>query len=67
MGVGSRLVEECLRFAKRSGYRRILLYTYDATLDAHRVYQRVGFTLDEEKKVTAYGFDLVEEIWSRDL
>ncbi|MFC0526520.1 bifunctional helix-turn-helix transcriptional regulator/GNAT family N-acetyltransferase [Phytohabitans kaempferiae] len=67
LGVGSRLVEECLRFATRAGYERIMLWTYDATVDAHRIYQRVGFTLDEEKKVRAYGQDLVEEIWSRDL
>lgn len=67
LGVGSRLVEECLRFARRAGYQRIMLFTYDRTLAAHRIYQRVGFQLDEEKKVRAYGHDMVEEIWSRDL
>ncbi|MDQ7903429.1 helix-turn-helix domain-containing GNAT family N-acetyltransferase [Phytohabitans sp. ZYX-F-186] len=67
MGVGGRLVEECLRFARRAGYERIMLWTYDATVDAHRIYQRQGFTLDEEKKSRAFGHDMVEEIWSRDL
>lgn len=67
LGVGSRLVEECLRFARRAGYERIMLWTYDATVDAHRIYQRMGFTLDEEKKSRAFGHDMVEETWSRDL
>ncbi|BCB86681.1 bifunctional helix-turn-helix transcriptional regulator/GNAT family N-acetyltransferase [Phytohabitans suffuscus] len=67
LGVGGRLVEECLRFARRAGYTRIMLWTYDKTVDAHRIYQRLGFTLDEEKKVRAYGQDLVEEIWSMPL
>jgi DNA-binding MarR family transcriptional regulator/GNAT superfamily N-acetyltransferase len=67
MGVGGRLLEECLRFARRTGYERIMLWTYDRTTDAHRLYQRAGFTLDEEKKVSAYGQDMVEENWSRDL
>lgn len=67
MGVGSRLVKECLRFARRAGYERIMLWTYNAMADARRIYERTGFTLDEEKKVTAYGHDLVEEIWSRPL
>ncbi|BCB81299.1 helix-turn-helix domain-containing GNAT family N-acetyltransferase [Phytohabitans flavus] len=67
LGVGSRLVEECLRFARRAGYERIMLWTYDRTVDAHRIYKRLGFTLDEEKKARAFGHDMVDEIWSRDL
>jgi DNA-binding MarR family transcriptional regulator/GNAT superfamily N-acetyltransferase len=67
LGVGSRLVEECLRFARRAGYERIMLWTCDQTVDAHRIYQRMGFTLDEEKKMRAFGHDMVEEVWSRDL
>ncbi|MCW6005064.1 helix-turn-helix domain-containing GNAT family N-acetyltransferase [Micromonospora sp. CPCC 205371] len=67
MGVGGRLVEECLRFAKRTGYERIMLWTYDATKDAHRIYERAGFTLDEQRKATAFGHEMVDEIWSRDL
>jgi DNA-binding MarR family transcriptional regulator/GNAT superfamily N-acetyltransferase len=67
MGVGSRLVDECLRFAKRAGYRRIVLLTYDALADARRIYQRAGFQLATEEKTHAYGRDLVEQVWSRDL
>jgi DNA-binding MarR family transcriptional regulator/GNAT superfamily N-acetyltransferase len=67
MGVGGRLVEECLRFAKRAGYRRMVLLTYDALADARRIYQRAGFQLASEEKTHAYGHDLVEQVWSRDL
>jgi DNA-binding MarR family transcriptional regulator/GNAT superfamily N-acetyltransferase len=67
MGIGTRLVDECLRFAKRAGYRRMVLLTYDALTDARRVYQRAGFQLAAEEKTHAYGHDLVEQVWSRDL
>lgn len=67
MGVGSRLVDECLRFAKRAGYRRIVLLTYDVLADARRIYQRAGFQLATEEKTHAYGHDLVEQVWSREL
>jgi DNA-binding MarR family transcriptional regulator/GNAT superfamily N-acetyltransferase len=67
MGVGGRLAEECLRFAKRAGYQRIVLLTYDALADARRIYQRAGFQLASEEKTHAYGHDLVEQVWSRDL
>lgn len=66
-GVGSRLVEECLRFAKRAGYRRITLWTYDVLAAARRIYQRAGFRFDAERSVHAHGHDLVEQFWSRPL
>jgi DNA-binding MarR family transcriptional regulator/GNAT superfamily N-acetyltransferase len=67
MGIGTRLVEECLRFAKRAGYRRIVLLTYDVLADARRIYQRAGFQVASEEKTHAYGHDLVEQVWSRAL
>jgi predicted N-acetyltransferase YhbS len=67
MGVGGRLVDECLRFARDAGYSRIVLFTYDAHRDARRIYQRVGFALDEQRPVRAHGHDLVEQVWSRAL
>jgi DNA-binding MarR family transcriptional regulator/GNAT superfamily N-acetyltransferase len=66
-GVGSRLVDECLRFAKRSGYRRITLWTNDVLVDARRIYERAGFGCDRREPHHSFGCDLVGEYWSRDL
>jgi DNA-binding MarR family transcriptional regulator/GNAT superfamily N-acetyltransferase len=67
LGIGARLVDECLSFARKAGYRRIMLWTNDVLAGARRIYQRVGFTLDEESPHRAFGQDLVQQIWSRDL
>ena len=66
-GVGSRLVDECLRFARRSGYRRITLWTNDVLLAARRIYQRAGFGCERREPHHSFGRDLVGEYWSRDL
>ncbi|MBO0678288.1 MarR family transcriptional regulator [Mycolicibacterium sp. S2-37] len=66
-GVGSRLVEECLRFAKRSGYTRITLWTNEILTAARRIYQRAGFRLDRSEPHHSFGHDLVGEYWSREL
>jgi DNA-binding MarR family transcriptional regulator/N-acetylglutamate synthase-like GNAT family acetyltransferase len=67
MGVGSRLVEECLRFARRARYERIMLWTNSVLEDARRIYQRAGFELREEAPHHSFGHDLVEQIWWREL
>jgi DNA-binding MarR family transcriptional regulator/GNAT superfamily N-acetyltransferase len=66
-GVGTRLVDECLRFAERSGYRRITLWTNDVLLAARRIYERAGFRCDRREPHHSFGRDLVGEYWSRDL
>jgi len=66
-GVGTRLVDECLRFAKRSGYSRITLWTNEMLVAARRIYQRAGFTLDRSEPHRSFGQDLVGEYWSREL
>ena len=67
LGIGGRLVDEVLRFARRAGYSRITLWTNDVLGDARRIYQRAGFTLDDESPHHRFGKDLTGQNWSRDL
>jgi GNAT superfamily N-acetyltransferase len=67
LGIGGRLVEEVLRFARRAGYSDITLWTNDVLVDARRIYQRTGFTLDNESRHHSFGHDLVGQNWSRRL
>jgi len=67
LGIGGRLVEEVLRFARRVGYTRITLWTNDVLADARRIYQRAGFTLDDESPHHRFGKNLMGQNWSRDL
>ena len=66
-GVGTRLVDECLRFARRAGYTRILLWTNDVLANARSIYLRAGFQLDRRDPHHSFGHDLVGEYWSREL
>lgn len=66
-GIGRRLVDECLRSARRAGYERIRLWTNDVLVEARRIYERAGFTLDREERHHNFGHDLVGQDWSRAL
>lgn len=63
MGIGTRLVEECVRFARGARYRQIVLWTNDVLEAARRIYERVGFELVEEAKHHSFGHDLVGQNW----
>jgi DNA-binding MarR family transcriptional regulator/GNAT superfamily N-acetyltransferase len=67
LGLGTRLVDACLDFARAAGYRRITLWTNDVLVDARRIYERAGFVLDGEGRHRSFGADLVEQTWWRDL
>ena len=67
LGLGRRLVDECLRFARSKGYRRIVLWTNDVLVSARRIYEAAGFTLVESEPHHSFGKDLVGQIWARDL
>jgi DNA-binding MarR family transcriptional regulator/GNAT superfamily N-acetyltransferase len=66
-GIGSRLVDECVTFARRAGYRRMVLWTQSILTSAHRIYQAKGFELDAEEPHHSFGVDLVGQWWSLDL
>jgi DNA-binding MarR family transcriptional regulator/GNAT superfamily N-acetyltransferase len=66
-GVGTRLVNECLRFARRAQYREIMLWTNDVLAEARRIYQRAGFELESERPHHSFGQDLIEQYWRRAL
>jgi DNA-binding MarR family transcriptional regulator/N-acetylglutamate synthase-like GNAT family acetyltransferase len=66
-GVGTRLVDQCLDFARRSGYLRIMLWTTDLQTQARKIYERAGFSLDSSEPEAKFGADIVGEYWSREL
>ncbi len=63
VGLGARLVNECKRFARQAGYRKIMLWTNDVLLAARYIYQRAGYRLVGKKKHRSFGHDLVGETW----
>src|SRR3954467_6214880 len=63
LGVGTRLVEECVAFARAAGYKRMTLWTQNNLRSARRIYERAGFTLTSEEKHYSFGHDLVAQNW----
>lgn len=64
LGVGRKLVDECVRFARDAGYRKIVLWTQSELLAARRIYQACGFTLVSEERHDSWSrTGLVSESW----
>jgi DNA-binding MarR family transcriptional regulator/N-acetylglutamate synthase-like GNAT family acetyltransferase len=63
LGIGSRLVEECLQFARQVGYRKVVLWTNSVLLAARHIYEKAGFRLIHSEPHRSFGRDLVGETW----
>jgi DNA-binding MarR family transcriptional regulator/N-acetylglutamate synthase-like GNAT family acetyltransferase len=67
LGIGKRLVEECIRFARHAGYKKMTLWTQSILYSARHIYAQAGFRLVHEEKHHSFGKDLVSETWELDL
>ncbi|WP_406079732.1 GNAT family N-acetyltransferase [Streptomyces zaomyceticus] len=64
LGLGTRLVEESLAFAREAGYRSVTLWTTGNLASARRIYEHFGFALTEEEPAHLFGHDLVGQTWT---
>jgi GNAT superfamily N-acetyltransferase len=67
LGLGARLVDECIGFARDAGYKRLVLWTNDPLVAARHIYLAAGFKLTEETPHNSFGHDLVGQTYELDL
>jgi GNAT superfamily N-acetyltransferase len=67
LGLGQRLVAECIAFARACGYRRITLWTQSILIAARKIYQDAGFVLVKSEPHRSFGQNLIGETWEREL
>jgi DNA-binding MarR family transcriptional regulator/GNAT superfamily N-acetyltransferase len=65
--LGARLVDECLRFARRAGYQKVTLWTHSVLTAARHIYQKAGFTLTRTDTHESWGKPVVSEYWDLEL
>jgi len=63
LGIGKRLVDECIRFSRAVGYKKITLWTQSNLLAARHLYKAAGFTRIAQEPHHRFGKDLVAETW----
>ena len=67
LGIGARLVDEAIRFARSAGYRKIALWTHSVLTAARHIYQSAGFKLTRSEEHQSWGQPVVNEHWDLDL
>jgi len=67
LGIGRRLVEECVSFAKAAGYHKMILWTNDILHSARRIYELFGFTLVHEEPNHLFDPPTLAQTWEKDL
>ena len=67
LGLGTRLVDECIKFARAADYKKITLWTHSCLTAARHTYEKAGFTLTSSEKKHSFGADVVAEYWDLDL
>jgi DNA-binding MarR family transcriptional regulator/GNAT superfamily N-acetyltransferase len=63
LGLGRRLVDECIRFSRAKGYKTLMLWTHDILVPAVRIYQAAGFKLIKEERHNEFGHDVNGQFW----
>jgi DNA-binding MarR family transcriptional regulator/GNAT superfamily N-acetyltransferase len=67
LGIGKRLVNESIRFARQVGYKKITLWTQSNLTAARHIYEEAGFQLVSQQKHKSFGKELVAETWDKNL
>jgi DNA-binding MarR family transcriptional regulator/predicted N-acetyltransferase YhbS len=63
LGLGAKLTDECVKFARAAGYKQVTLWTHSVLAAARHTYQKAGFTLTSSEKKKSWGKDVVAEYW----
>jgi DNA-binding MarR family transcriptional regulator/N-acetylglutamate synthase-like GNAT family acetyltransferase len=63
LGLGARLVDECITFARRTGYKKITLWTHRVLVAARHIYENAGFKLTRSERHRSWGKQVVGEHW----
>jgi len=66
-GIGRKLVDSALKFARSAGYEEVVLWTNPLLTSARKIYEASGFVMMEERTEQAFGGDFVSQTWKKDL
>ena len=67
LGLGGRLVDECVKFARQAGYAKLTLWTHDVLTAAIRLYERAGFRMVHSERCSDFGPEVGSQIWELEL